>query len=49
MTGGLPHQTVVLRGNADESTGVGITIEPTGGSKSPTTDPLALFDFRKSV
>jgi predicted NAD/FAD-binding protein len=41
MTGGRTHQTVVLRGNAGESTGVGITIEPAGGSKSPTTDPLA--------
>ena len=49
MTGGRTHQTVVLRGNAGESTGVGITVEPAGGSKSPTTDPLALFDFRKSV
>ena len=49
MTGGRTHQTVVLRGNAGESTGVGITVEPAGGSKSPTTDPFALFDFRKSV
>ena len=49
MPGGLPQQTVVLKGDAVDSTGVGITVEPTTGSKSPTTDPIALFDFRKAV
>ncbi len=27
----------------------GITIEPTGGSPEPTTEPIALFDFSKAV
>jgi anti-sigma-K factor RskA len=49
MTGGLSRQTVVLRGNAVDATGVGITVEPAGGSQAPTTQPVALFDFRKSV
>ncbi len=52
MTGGLAHQTVVLRGNAGESTGVGITVEPAGGSKSPTTDagrPVRLPEVRMST
>ena len=49
MPGGLPQQTLVLKGDAVDSTGVGITVEPTTGSKSPTSDPIALFDFRKAV
>jgi anti-sigma-K factor RskA len=49
MAGGLPRQTVVLHGNAGESIGAGITVEPAGGSKSPTSQPVALFDFRKSA
>jgi anti-sigma-K factor RskA len=39
--------TVVLDGDAATATGAGITVEPEGGSDSPTTDPIALFDFQK--
>lgn len=38
-------QTVLLEGDADEATGAGITVEPTGGSPAPTSDPIALFPF----
>jgi len=39
------RQTVLLRGNARSATAVGITVEPAGGSKQPTTKPIALFSF----
>lgn len=35
--------TYVLDGDASEATGVGITVEPDGGSDHPTTQPIALF------
>ncbi|KQW47779.1 anti-sigma factor [Nocardioides sp. Root1257] len=38
-------QTVLLKGDAATATGAGITVEPEGGSTSPTTEPIALFDF----
>ncbi|MGB0099887.1 MAG: anti-sigma factor [Nocardioides sp.] len=38
-------QTVVLDGDAETATAVGITVEPEGGSTSPTGEPVALFDF----
>ena len=40
-----PDQTVVLDGDAATATGVGITVEPAGGSPEPTTEPIALFAF----
>lgn len=40
-----PDQTVLLEGDASEATGVGITVEPEGGSPEPTSDPIALFDL----
>ena len=42
-------QTVVLEGSAAEATAVGITVEPDSGSDSPTTDPIALFDFSEAA
>ncbi|MCX6397567.1 MAG: anti-sigma factor [Propionibacteriales bacterium] len=45
MSGGTDLSTELLDGNANEATGVGITIEPSGGSTSPTEDPIAEFDF----
>jgi len=42
-------QTVLLDGDAATATAVGITVEPTGGSDQPTSDPIALFDFTKLV
>lgn len=40
--------TVVLDGGVSGSTGVGITVEPEGGSEKPTTTPLALFHLKKA-
>ena len=40
---------VVLRGDATDATAVGITVEPEGGSDSPTSDPIALFDLEKAT
>lgn len=38
-------QVVVLDGDASKAKGAGITLEPTGGSGQPTSDPIALFSF----
>ncbi len=38
-------QTVLLRGTVDDSSGMGITVEPAGGSTHPTSAPLALLTF----
>ncbi|MBS4754472.1 anti-sigma factor [Nocardioides sp. zg-ZUI104] len=37
--------TLILDGDASEATGVGITVEPDGGSKRPTSDPIAYFSL----
>lgn len=37
---------VILRGDAGDAIGAGLTVEPSGGSPAPTTDPLVFFDFR---
>jgi anti-sigma-K factor RskA len=37
--------TVLLDGDAAHATGVGITVEPDGGSEQPTSDPIAFFDL----
>lgn len=39
------HVTYLLTGDAAKATAAGITLEPEGGSKAPTTEPLALFAF----
>ena len=41
----VPNQTVLLDGPAAEAIGVGITVEPPGGSETPTSPPIALFDL----
>lgn len=38
-------QTVVLEGDAASAVGAGITVEPAGGSLTPTSAPIALFEF----
>lgn len=48
MNGGQ-ESTVLLDGNAKDATGAGITVEPSGGSTSPTLPVLAEFDFSKAV
>jgi len=39
------------RGNTDaaNATAAGITVEPEGGSKEPTSEPIALFDFSEAT
>lgn len=39
----LRNATVLLDGDASRATGVGITVEPDGGSKQPTSEPIAFF------
>jgi anti-sigma-K factor RskA len=46
----MPHETrrtltVELQGDAARATGAGITLEPAGGSRRPTTTPIALYAF----
>ncbi|MFF8965416.1 anti-sigma factor domain-containing protein [Streptomyces globisporus] len=36
---------VLLDGPVDQASGMGITVEPAGGSARPTSDPVALMDF----
>jgi anti-sigma-K factor RskA len=40
-----PNPTVVLNGNTTTAIGVGLSVEPAGGSPQPTTTPIALFRF----
>ncbi|NYE36514.1 anti-sigma-K factor RskA [Nocardioides cavernae] len=42
-------QTLVLDGSAADAAAVGITVEPDGGSKQPTSDPIALFDLTEAA
>lgn len=42
-------RTVLLEGDATTATAAGITIEPEGGSDSPTTEPIALFDLSQAT
>lgn len=44
-----PNNQVVLEGDAATATGAGITVEPKGGSKEPTSEPIALFDFAEAT
>ncbi len=37
---------VVIRGDATNAIGAGVTEEPSGGSPAPTTKPIAFIDFR---
>ncbi|WP_103531938.1 anti-sigma factor domain-containing protein [Streptomyces sp. SM11] len=37
--------TVLLDGPVDRASGMGITVEPAGGSAEPTSSPVALMDF----
>lgn len=45
LIGSGGDQSVVLTGNSSVAAGAGIGVEPTGGSRQPTTAPIALFDF----
>ena len=39
---------VLLEGDAAKATGVGITVEPEGGSTSRPREPIALFDLEQA-
>lgn len=39
----LRDATVLLDGDASRATGVGITVEPDGGSERPSSEPIAVF------
>lgn len=43
------NQELLLDGDAASATGAGITVEPDGGSKVPTSEPIALFDFDQAT
>jgi hypothetical protein len=36
---------MLLDGPIDGATGMGITVEPAGGSPQPTTEPVGLMEF----
>jgi anti-sigma-K factor RskA len=44
MTTGGDHK-VLLKGAATSATGIGITVEPEGGSSSPSSAPIAMFEL----
>ncbi|MEV0126634.1 anti-sigma factor [Streptomyces sp. NPDC050703] len=45
MDPGRSTQTVLMEGPLDGAAGMGITVEPAGGSARPTTSPVAVVDF----
>lgn len=45
MDAAKPDNAVMMDGPVDTASGMGITVEPAGGSAQPTTDPLALMNF----
>ncbi|MEU5954731.1 anti-sigma factor [Streptomyces sp. NPDC047525] len=45
MNPGRSTEAVLLDGPVDQASGIGITVEPAGGSDEPTSDPVALMNF----
>ncbi|OIK26516.1 anti-sigma factor [Streptomyces malaysiense] len=45
MDPGRTDQAVLLRGAVHGASGMGVTVEPAGGSKKPTSTPVALLGF----
>jgi anti-sigma-K factor RskA len=43
MDEGRSDQAVLLKGAVDKASGLGITVEPAGGSDQPTSEPVALM------
>lgn len=41
----VEDQVLLLKGDARSAVGVGISVEPAGGSTQPTSAPIALFSF----
>jgi len=46
MTSGGDHK-VLLKGDSITATGVAITVEPKGGSTTPSSAPIAMFELGK--
>ncbi|WP_329035725.1 anti-sigma factor [Streptomyces sp. NBC_00178] len=46
MNPAATDETVLLDGPVDRASGMGITVEPAGGSDEPTSQPVALMEFR---
>ncbi|MFE3514438.1 anti-sigma factor domain-containing protein [Streptomyces sp. NPDC059166] len=46
MNPSATDEAVLLDGPVDGASGMGITVEPEGGSEQPTTEPLAVMEFR---
>ena len=44
MEGSGDHKQL-LDGDAADATAAAISVEPSGGSPQPTSEPIALFDF----
>ncbi len=42
---GSGDQKQLLQGDAANANAAAISLEPSGGSKEPTNEPIALFDF----
>lgn len=53
MEGGEEHSTILLRGSANDATGVGVTVEPERKdgqeAKTPSTEPIAEFSFEQKT
>lgn len=45
MDPSVTHHALVLDGRIDGASGMGVTVEPAGGSAHPTTAPVALLPF----
>ncbi|WP_201452599.1 anti-sigma factor [Streptomyces sp. HM190] len=45
MDSGRTEQAVLLRGAVDGASGMGVTVEPAGGSREPTSPPVAVLGF----
>ncbi|MCX4993067.1 MULTISPECIES: anti-sigma factor [unclassified Streptomyces] len=45
MDPGRTTEAVLMEGSVDGASGMGITVEPAGGSAEPTSGPLALLNF----
>ncbi|WP_250400965.1 anti-sigma factor [Streptomyces cellostaticus] len=45
MDPGRTDQAVLLRGGVDGASGMGVTVEPAGGSAEPSSTPVALLGF----
>ncbi|MFJ6854875.1 anti-sigma factor domain-containing protein [Streptomyces sp. NPDC091271] len=46
MNPAVTDDAVLLDGPVDRASGMGITVEPAGGSEQPTSDPVALMEFQ---